>query len=107
MKNERGQAVFITVLFLFVLMGCAALTLDVGMWYRAQRQAQATADAAALAGAQDLPTNATLAKSSAQLYADKNGGGVEPGGIVVRTDFLADDTVSVGVARTSPSIFAN
>ena len=39
MKDERGQAILITVLFLVVLMGCAALTLDVGMWYREQRQA--------------------------------------------------------------------
>lgn len=107
MRDERGQAILITVLFLTVLMGCAALTLDVGMWYRAQRQAQATADAAVLAGAQDLPTNPTLAVNSAQAYADKNGGGVTSGDIKLRTDFQTDDTISVDVARKSPSIFAS
>jgi hypothetical protein len=106
MKNERGQAIVITVIFLVVLMGCAALTLDVGMWYRQQRQAQATADAAALAGAQDLPGDPTSAVSSAQTYADKNGGGVGAGDINVSSDYLTDDTVHVKVARQAPSVFA-
>lgn len=105
-RDERGQAILVTVLFLFVLMGCAALTLDVGMWYRDQRQAQATADAAALAGAADLPTNPTLARGSALQYANANGGGVSPASITLRDGYLSNDTVAVEVARTSPSIFA-
>jgi len=107
MKDESGQAILVTVLFLVVLMGCAALTLDVGMWYREQRQAQATADAAVLAGAQDLPNSTTLAVNSAQTYADANGGGITPGGITLRSDFQTNDTISVDVARQSPSIFAS
>jgi len=42
--EERGQALVMTVIFLVVLVGAAALTTDVGAWYRQQRQAQATAD---------------------------------------------------------------
>ena len=106
MKDESGQAILVTVLFLVVLMGCAALTIDVGMWYREQRQAQATADAAVLAGAQDLPENPSLAVDNAQLYADKNGGGVLAGDITLKSDFQANDTINVSVARKAPSIFA-
>jgi hypothetical protein len=106
-KDERGQAILVTVLFLVALMGCAALTLDVGMWYREQRQAQATADAAALAGAQDLPAEPSLAVNSAQYYADENGGGVAAGDIALRSDYQPDDTVTVDVRRTAPSIFAS
>ena len=107
MKDESGQAILVTVLFLVVLMGCAALTLDVGMWYREQRQAQATADAAVLAGAQDLPESPSLAVDSAQYYANQNGGGVDAADITLRSDFQTDDTISVSVARPSPSIFAH
>lgn len=96
----------ITVLFLVVLMGCAALTLDVGNWYREQRQAQATADAAALAGAQALPSNPTQALDLAQQYADANGGGVAGSDITLRTDYQTNDTVSVSVTRPAASFFA-
>ena len=54
-RSERGQATVLTAVFLVVMLGAAALVLDVGSWYRADRQAQSTADAAALAGAQALP----------------------------------------------------
>jgi putative Flp pilus-assembly TadE/G-like protein len=106
-NDERGQAILVTVLFLTVLMGAVALTLDVGVWYREQRQAQATADAAALAGAQDLPANTLAAYGSAQQYATANGGGVVQNGITFRSDYAANDTVSVSVTRKAPGIFAS
>lgn len=105
-KTERGQAMLVTVLFLVVLMGCAALTLDVGEWFREQRQAQATADAAALAGAQALPNDPSSAISLAQQYANANGGGVTPGDISLRSDYETNDTVTVDVTRHAPSFFS-
>ena len=53
--NQKGQSMVVSVVFLTVLMGMAALVIDVGSWYRAHRAAQSTADASALAGAQALP----------------------------------------------------
>jgi hypothetical protein len=53
--GERGQVVVLLVLFLVVLLGMAALVIDVGYAYYAHRSLQASADAAALAGAQELP----------------------------------------------------
>jgi len=105
-KSERGQSMLLTVVFLVVLMGCAALTLDVGVWFREQRQAQATADAAALAGAQLLPTDPTNAVSTAQDYANANGGGVAGADITLRDDWVTNDTVAVQVTRKAPSFFA-
>jgi Flp pilus assembly protein TadG len=105
-ESERGQAMLLTVVFLVVLMGCAALTLDVGVWFREQRQAQATADAAALAGAQLLPASPVNAVSTAQQYADSNGGGVAGQDITLRSDWQTNDTVAVQVTRTAPSFFA-
>jgi Flp pilus assembly protein TadG len=106
LREERGQAVLITVFFLTVLLGAAMLTTDVGDWYREQRQAQATADAAALAGAQALPADPSQAMSLAQQYADSNGGGVAAADITFRSDFEPNDTVQVHVKRTAPGFFA-
>jgi hypothetical protein len=106
LRSESGQAVLVTVLFLTVLLGAVALTMDVGVWYRESRQAQATADAAALAGAQVLPALPSDAVKDAGLYATANGGGVAPGGIVLRSDFQPNDTVVVSVERTSPGFFS-
>ena len=106
-SDERGQAVLMTVLFLTVLLGAAAITIDVGAWYRQQRQAQATADAAALAGAQALPSDTATAETLAAQYAASNGGGVPDGGITLRSDFQPHDTVVVQVQKTAPSFFAN
>ncbi len=55
MGSEDGQALIIIVLFLIVLLGFCALCLDVGHAYLAQRRLQSSVDAAALAGAQELP----------------------------------------------------
>jgi len=107
LRNESGQAVLLTVLFLTVLIGAAALTTDVGAWYRQQRQAQATADAAALAGAQVLPSDTVQAQVLADQYATSNGGGVPAGGITLRSDFEPNDTVVVRVRKDAPSFFAN
>jgi Flp pilus assembly protein TadG len=107
LRSESGQALLLTVVFLTVLLGAAALAIDVGDWYHEQRQAQAVADAAALAGAQALPADPTQAQTLAQQYADSNGGTVDsPNGIVLRSDWEPNDTVVVKVTRTAPGFFA-
>jgi secretion/DNA translocation related TadE-like protein len=102
--GERGQATVILVICLVVLLGMAALVLDVGTWFQAQRQTQAAADAAALAAAQALPQSATTARTLAQQYLTKNGGGTA--NVSVRRSFVADDTVTVTVSRQAPGFFA-
>jgi hypothetical protein len=107
-RSESGQALVVSVLFMFVIVGGTALTVDVGSWYRQHRQAQTTADAAALAAARKLPAADTLpAKLSAQTYAINNGGGIDAvGGITFKTDRVTNDTVTVKVTRTAPGFFA-
>jgi Putative Flp pilus-assembly TadE/G-like/von Willebrand factor type A domain len=63
----------VVVLFLAVLLGMAAMVLDVGYAYYAHRSLQASADAAALAGAQELPDPA-LAETVARDYSSSTGG---------------------------------
>ena len=72
-KNERGQAIVLMVLALVVLLGMAALVLDVGNWFHTKRRLQATSDAAALAGAQKLPEDPSGAAALAMSYANQKG----------------------------------
>ena len=65
---EGGQVIVLTVLVLIVLLGMAALVVDVGYAYYTQRSLQSSTDAAALAGAQELP-NAAVATTVAQRYS--------------------------------------
>ena len=105
-SEERGQAVLVTALFLTVVIGAVAITLDIGEWYREQRQAQATADSAALAGAQDLPFSGQSAIADAQDYANKNGGGVAAADVTLSDSWYPNDTIEIKAKRTSPSFFA-
>ncbi|MDX6560812.1 MAG: hypothetical protein QOD65_626 [Gaiellales bacterium] len=70
-RGERGQILVVVVLALVALLGIAAFAVDVGYAYYAKRQLQSATDAAALAGAQDLPVAAT-AISTATSYASAN-----------------------------------
>lgn len=71
--REGGQALVIVVLFLFVLLGMAAMVIDVGYAYYAHRNLQADVDAAALAGAQELP-DPSRAEAVAYEYSGQEGG---------------------------------
>jgi Flp pilus assembly protein TadG len=106
LRDESGQALLMTVVFTTVLVGATALAVDVGSWFREHRQAQSTADAAALAGAQALPHNPGQAAAWAQEYADKNGAGVIPGGITFRSDVEENDTVVVEIEREAEGFFS-
>lgn len=103
-RNEHGQAAVLTVIFLVALLGAAALVLDVGSWFREQRDTQAAADAAALAAAQALPDNPAQADALAASYITKNRGGTTT--TSYDSDVVANDTVTVEVERSAPGIFA-
>ena len=102
-RSDRGQATVLTLVFLVVLLGMAALVLDIGSWYRADRATQSTVDAAALAGAQALPSNPGNANTLALQYVTKNGGGTPA--VSLSTKYLTNDTVKVNVTRPAQGVF--
>jgi Flp pilus assembly protein TadG len=104
-RNEDGQAIVLSVLALVAVLGMCALVLDVGSWFRTHRRLQATADAAALAGAQALPGDPSGATALAQTYADKNGGDVLGSDIVISSTYSANDTISVKAERNDSGMF--
>jgi hypothetical protein len=105
LKNERGQALVVMALALTMMIGMAALALDVGHWFRDKRRLQGTADAAALAGAQQLPTSPSGAQTMALNYANMNGGNVAGANIIVSSAYEPNDTITVNGLRTDSGIF--
>lgn len=76
-----------------VLLGFVGLVLDVGHAYSVQRKLQATADAAALAGASQLQSGLSTAVATASAYGakpgEKNPLGTDPVSEAVTTKCLA------------------
>lgn len=69
MGEEKGSVMIMVVLALVVLIGFTGLVIDGGSLYLTKSRLQNAADAAALAGAQSLPTPAHVAIT----YAGHNG----------------------------------
>jgi hypothetical protein len=105
-RNQSGQALVLTVVFLVSMLGMSALVLDVGSWYRAKRNLQATADAAALAGAQALPDDPSGASSLANDYAGRNASDLATKDVSVGSNIVPNDRITVHVTRPSPGFFA-
>jgi Flp pilus assembly protein TadG len=69
--REEGAVLPLVALMLVVLLGMAALSIDVGNAYLHKRRLQSAVDLAALAGAQRLPAQGT-AQADAQSFAQQN-----------------------------------
>jgi Putative Flp pilus-assembly TadE/G-like len=57
--DESGAALILAAVSIFALVGFGALSVDVGYLFAAQRALQASADAAAIAGARDIGVGGT------------------------------------------------
>ena len=98
-RAERGQALVMFVLAAGVLFGFMAMTIDVGLILHQRRVLQNTADAAALAGAIELPNSPGLAYDKAQEWAENNGIDTASGDQLDITVNTLDNSVSVRVER--------
>lgn len=71
LKEETGQAMVLFAVAAVVLFGMAGFAIDIGKVAMQKSEMQNAADAAALAGAQDLLDSG--AENTAQVYAELNG----------------------------------
>src|ERR1700758_3261095 len=60
LSDQRGQALPWVATMMVMLLGFAGLSIDVGHVFYAYRELQAATDAAALAGAEDLPNSTAI-----------------------------------------------
>ena len=95
--NQKGAVTVLVVILMVVLLGCAALAVDMGHLYVIRTELQRTADAAALAGASQLPSlEATRAeaKTYAGLSSPNQG------------EVLADSDVLIGYWNSKDRTFS-
>lgn len=114
-KDESGQVLVMTVLSMVVLLGFMALALDVSLLFRAKRNLQIAADAAATAGALDYYYNSdiTNAKAVAKTAATNNGYTDGVDGASVHINIPAQyggyagvsGTVEAVISKPSPTVF--
>lgn len=104
--SRRGMAAVQIVLCLTVLVGIAALTVDGGMLVAERRHAQATADAAALAGASEL-----FRKYASDAGADSSGTATASAKTIATANYSSDPTnltVSVNIPpKTATTSYYN
>ena len=106
-REESGQGLVLGALAMVVILGFAAIAIDVGLFLHERRELQKAADAAALAGAQELPYSPGDAQQKAADWAEKNGIDVgELEAIEITSTYVADDTITVEVKRDVPFVFA-
>jgi len=104
-RNDGGQTAGFVAISMVALIAMTAFVLDVGSWFRADRQLQTVADAAALAGAQFLTYDPGTAVSTATDYAKKNGGPTAES-LKVEKDLVTNDTLSVSYSQAVDGLFA-
>lgn len=112
---EEGQMLVITAFCLVAIMGFMALAIDVGLLFRAQRQIQIAADAAATAGAIDYYYNGvTNVSNVAKRAAGDNGftDGTDGVAVTVNTGNAITSAAHTGpgyveviASRPTPTIF--
>ncbi len=113
-SSQKGYVLITLAFMLVILLGFAALAVDVGMMYAAHTSAQRAADAAALAGAYTFMNNeiatdpAALAQTWAKKAASKNtilGAPIPEDEVTVNID-LANHLVTANISHTIPTFFA-
>ncbi len=70
---QRGQMLVVFVMSIFVIVGLVGIVIDVSWYWTNTLRVQRAADAAALAGAVQLPSRPATARNDAQAQAGKNG----------------------------------
>jgi hypothetical protein len=103
-NDAGGQAAIALAATMLLWVFLAFIVIDIGFWYADRRDAQADADAVALAGAIELPDfaddAAAVARANARAMEWALANGVAASEItidVVRTCFSANDEVHTGV----------
>jgi Flp pilus assembly protein TadG len=105
LRRQEGQATVLAAVFMVAMLGMAGFVVDVGGWFRQQRVTQATVDAAALAGAQALPTDPAGAITLATSYAAKNGG-VAGATFTIANKYQGNDMITVKQTTAASGFFS-
>jgi hypothetical protein len=109
-RNEEGQTLVFTALLGCCLMGFMALSIDVGVLFRAQRKIQTAADAAAIAGTIEYFYHGSGNVSSVAKAAASNNGVTDTNQVTVNLPpvngwHTGSAYVEVVIKQPNPTIF--
>jgi len=90
-EGERGQTLVLFVIFLIMILTTLAVIIDGGLLRRSNQELWNALDSGALAGAQSLPTNPSLADSNAIKFAQMNHTGLGAGSVTTAYRCLVGD----------------
>jgi len=104
--REGGQTLPVVVLFMVGFVGVSGLVIDLGSLYQQKQAVQAAADAAALAGASQLPSGWSAAQAAVNHEYPLNGKASDSVSSAQTSDLTAGDSVTVTASRTAPTFFS-
>lgn len=104
-STQSGQTLVLITLFMLSLLGMCAFAIDVGTWYQQKRAVQSAADAAALAGADNLPAGWSAAMNGASSEFAKNLSGATVS-YQQTSVFVHNDSITVTASKPANSYFA-
>lgn len=102
-REQKGSIAVLTAISLSALVGFSAIVIDIGILYMNRSQLINMADAAALAGVQELPGRSDAAQAVAADYAARNG----KAGDTVETELANNYTeITVSASRDVTLFFS-
>jgi Flp pilus assembly protein TadG len=104
--REDGVVLVLTAICLLVFLGAAALAIDLGSLYGAQRRAQAAADAAALAASHDVAEASQMNTAGATVTVNEYVARNDPGAAATISYPPGTHNIRVTVNQTAPTFFA-
>lgn len=106
LRSEEGQTLVLTALCMTAMLGFMALSVDVGVLFRAKRCMQTAADSAAIAAAQDYMWNqsATTAQAAGKAASSTNGYTDSTNGVSVAINVPPANGPNAGVAGFAEAI---
>jgi Flp pilus assembly protein TadG len=104
-KDESGVVAIVMGIAMVAIVGILAYVIDTGSVYVARRSMQTAADAAALAGAQELPENPNVAIQVALDYIEMQGISANSTVVSIEKTYVSNDTIKVTVSDTDKKTF--
>jgi Flp pilus assembly protein TadG len=105
LRSVRGQTLPLIVFCMFSLIAVSGAAIDVGSWYQSKRSLQNAADAAALAGASQIPNSWSAATSTAAAEYTKNGKPGDTTKYANTSNAAPGDSITVTATRQAPTYF--
>jgi Flp pilus assembly protein TadG len=102
-NRKEGQSLIMTAVLMAALLGCTALAVDMGSLFLTKSNLQNAADAAALAGASELPDDPDKAITVAQSYLSLNGVSEDRSTVTIGE---ANKSITVDINTSQSTFFA-